>query len=42
MGSAIINKLTLTIDNLDEAYSEYDFTGAVIRPTVGLQLSRND
>ena len=39
IGSAIINKLTLTIDNLDESYSNYDFTDAVIRPTVGLQLS---
>lgn len=39
IGSAIINKLTLVIDNLDEAYSNYDFTDAIIRPTVGLQLS---
>jgi hypothetical protein len=39
LGSAIINKLTLQINNLDDAYSDYDFTGAVIRPTVGLQLS---
>lgn len=39
IGSAIINKLTLSINNVDDAYSEYDFTNAVIRPSVGLQLS---
>jgi len=39
VGSAIINKLTLTIDNLTDEFSNYDFTDAVIRPTVGLQLS---
>jgi len=39
IGSAIINKLTLSIDNMDDAYSDYDFTDAVIRPSVGLQLS---
>ncbi len=39
IGAAIINKLTLGINNMDDAYSDYDFTGAVIRPSVGLQLS---
>ena len=39
IGAAIINKLTLGINNMNDAYSDYDFTGAVIRPRVGLQLS---
>lgn len=39
IGGAIINKLTLSINNMDDAYSDYDFTDAVIRPSVGLQLS---
>ncbi len=39
LGAAIINKHTLVIDNHDDAYSGYDFTDAVIRPSVGLHLS---
>lgn len=39
IGASIIGKFTLIIDNMDEQYSEYDFTGAVIRPFIGLQLS---
>jgi hypothetical protein len=39
IGSAIINRLTLAINNMDDEYSDYDFTDAVIRPTIGLQLS---
>jgi hypothetical protein len=39
IGSAIINEMTLTINNLTEEFSDYDFTDAVIRPTVGLKLS---
>lgn len=39
IGSAIINKLTLSINNLYDEFSDYDFTGAIIRPSVGLQLS---
>jgi hypothetical protein len=39
IGSATINELTLNIANFDGAFNEYDFTDAVIRPTVGLQLS---
>lgn len=39
IGSAIINELTLNIANFDGAYNDYDFLGAVIRPSIGLQLS---
>ncbi len=39
IGAAIINKLTLSINNIYEAYSEYDFTDAVVVPYVGLELS---
>lgn len=39
IGAAIINKLTLSINNIYEEYSEYDFTGAVVVPYIGLELS---
>jgi hypothetical protein len=39
IGSAIVNRLVMSINNYDDEYSDYDFTDAVIRPTVGLQLS---
>jgi hypothetical protein len=39
VGAAIINKLTLAIDNSNEQFSQYDFYDAVIRPSIGLQLS---
>lgn len=38
LGSVIVNELTLSFNNLNDAYSDYDFTGAIIRPKVGLQL----
>lgn len=38
IGTAIINKLTLSINNIYETYSEYDFTDAVVVPYVGLEL----
>lgn len=38
IGSAIVNKLTLRIDNVNDFYSQYDFNGAQITPYVGLQL----
>lgn len=38
IGSAIINKLTLVLNNIYETYSEYDFTDAVVIPYVGLEL----
>lgn len=38
IGSAIINKLTLVINNIYETYSEYDFTDAIVVPYVGLEL----
>jgi hypothetical protein len=39
VGGVVVNKLSLTFNNFNDEYSEYDFTDAVIRPTVGLQLS---
>ncbi len=39
LGSAIVNELILSLNNMDDAYSDYDFTGAIIRPSVGLKLS---
>ena len=38
IGEAIINKLTLSINNIYETYSMYDFTDAVVIPYVGLTL----
>lgn len=38
IGATIINKLTLSINNIYEEYSEYDFTDAVVLPYVGLGL----
>lgn len=40
LGAAIINKLTLSINNVYDDFSQYDFTDAIIRPAVGLQLSK--
>ena len=42
VGSAIINKATLVINNIYGDYSEYDFTGAIIEMSVGLALSEED
>jgi hypothetical protein len=39
IGSTIINKAIISINNMDEAFSDYDFNDAIIRPTIGLQLS---
>jgi hypothetical protein len=36
---ALINELTITINNFDDEFSNYDFEGAILRPTIGLQLS---
>lgn len=40
IGSAIINQLTLKLDNTDERYDRYDFDGARITVKTGLQLSK--
>lgn len=40
IGSAIINQLTLKLDNTDERYDHYDFDGARITVKAGLQLSK--
>lgn len=37
VGTAIINKLTLVINNMDEAYSSYDFGDAVLQIQIGLR-----
>lgn len=39
VGSAIINQLTLKLDNTDERYNAYNFDGARITVKTGLQLS---
>jgi len=39
VGGAIIGGCTLTLSNLKDEYSEYDFADAVISPSVGLELS---
>lgn len=39
IGAAIINKHTLTLQNYDGKFDEYEFTGAIVRPRIGLQLS---
>lgn len=38
VGSAIIGQLTLTLNNLDGRFDKYDFTGAIIRLSIGLEL----
>ena len=40
VGSAIINQLTLKLDNTDEWYNAYNFDGAKIMVKIGLQLSK--
>lgn len=39
IGSAIINSLTLVLNNFSGKFDLYDFDGAVIRPSIGLKLS---
>ena len=36
VGAAIINKATLTVNNIYGDFDSYDFTGAVVEPKVGL------
>lgn len=38
VGAAIINKCTVTINNIYEDFSEYDFTDAIVVPRIGLEL----
>ena len=38
IGAAVINKLTLSLNNIDDCYSCFDFTDAVITLWVGKQL----
>jgi len=39
IGSAIINQHKFVLNNYEDKFSGYDFTGATIIPSVGLQLS---
>jgi hypothetical protein len=39
IGTAVINKLTLGLNNITEAYSNVDFKNALIIPQVGLIIS---
>lgn len=38
IGSAVIGKLTLNINNMQDEYSDYNFTDAVVTVFVGLQM----
>lgn len=38
IGSAIINKFTVTIENIKDQYSLYDFEGAEVRVYIGMEL----
>ena len=40
IGSAIINQCTLMLNNIGGEFDQYDFTDAVIRPYIGLKLSK--
>ena len=42
IGSAIINVLTLSINNFEGQYSDYDFEGAEVVCYIGLQLEEED
>lgn len=39
IGSVIINKFTLVINNIYDEYSEYDFTGATVTARIGMEVS---
>lgn len=39
IGSCIINKLTITLNNIYDKFSAYDFDGAVVTVYMGLELS---
>jgi hypothetical protein len=39
LGTAIINKCTTTLNNFSGKFDSYDFSGSLIRPYIGLQLS---
>ena len=39
IGSAVIGRCKILIDNMDDAYREHDFTDAAIRPAIGLELA---
>jgi len=39
IGSAIINQCTLMLNNIGGKFDQYDFTDAIIRPSIGLKLS---
>lgn len=41
LGTAIINKCTLTLNNFSGKFDSYNFAGAVARPQIGLQLSNS-
>lgn len=41
IGSCIINKLTLTLNNIYDQFSPYDFDGATVTAYLGLQLSNS-
>lgn len=41
IGCSNISKLTVTLNNIDEQFSQYDFDGATVNAYIGLQLSNS-
>lgn len=41
IGTARINTCTLQLNNIEHDFDQYDFTDAIVRPSVGLRLSNN-
>lgn len=41
VGAVIINQLTLILNNFENKFSGYDFTGAAIRPHIGLIVKKD-
>ena len=41
VGAAIINQLTLTLNNFENKFSKYDFCGAVIKPYAGVVTKKD-
>ena len=39
IGAAITNRCTITLNNWDERFDSYDFTDAILEPSVGVELA---
>lgn len=42
IGAAVIGKFTCTLNNWDRRFDGYDFTGALIEPYIGIELSSGE